>query len=124
MLNDTPTPTSPRSVLVVSSPMVRAIRTIEPAAQRLGVPRERWLCYGQYHEVCVDKSSVGRVCAWSDSLNHARHFRHTHGCKFVQVGGCYLKDKVFPGRSKAEIEAAHQVTYTHLYTHPCVCTYV
>ena len=31
--------------------MARAIHTIEPAAQQLGVPRERWLCYGQYHEV-------------------------------------------------------------------------
>lgn len=38
------------SVLVISSPMARAIRTIEPAVQRLGLPQDRWLCYGQYYE--------------------------------------------------------------------------
>jgi hypothetical protein len=33
--------------------MARAIRTIEPAAAKLGVPRERWLCYGSYFEVRI-----------------------------------------------------------------------
>jgi hypothetical protein len=41
--------------------MVRAIRTIQPTVAALGLPRERWLCYGKIFEVggCYLRNKVG-----------------------------------------------------------------
>lgn len=52
---------SGRKLLIVSSPMKRAIKTILPFAQAaLSGDRTRWLCFGKYHEVggCYLQSKV------------------------------------------------------------------
>lgn len=76
-LNHTTQRQMPPSVLVLSSPMVRAIRTIEPAVQKLGLPRERWLCYGHYYEACMlsdDKGDGSRSHSWA-CMHGPRHSR-------------------------------------------------
>merc|ERR1711974_349242 len=41
---------APSGVLIVSSPMRRCLRTIEPTRKRLGLPREACLCHGAAYE--------------------------------------------------------------------------
>lgn len=83
-------------VLVVSSPMQRAIKTIEPAVTRLKLPRDRWLCYGQYYEVrtydtdaCViDRRHIGSFI--SSLLPYLLLLITSHIYTYIHIGGGLL----------------------------------
>jgi hypothetical protein len=107
-----------RAVWCVSSPMVRALRTIEPTAQALGITQDRQvhttthisghmyrqtnaslsLCYcGIAPSLSLGVCDVSVVCRWWVQ------------CGSYEVGGCYLGDKAFPAQSHAHITQAFPV---------------
>ncbi len=91
-----------KRVLVVTSPMQRAIKTILPTVKRLGLGPDTFACYGHYFECGVRPNPK----APTHPTHPPTHPTHPP----TNRKGCYKNETVYKGTPKQQLEETYQLT--------------